>query len=254
MSTDAANDTTEAKPTDPRVHEVIPLSEWITGTLTMHFKGGATVNRRMTLAEAQSIQQILGDTRSSDRLDWFHLSWIQFNSKVDASTFDTDEDLGWGLTPEDRAALKGTHRHGIFHTLRAIWKTKNREPSFSPYAMWNLHWAALDGLSGDDFAIVAAAFEGADGDHRLQAAHDVEKGKPTSAASPTAQPRPPSSADLTFADIPEPEDAASAPPATSTGAAAPAETTTTPEADPVAPVHDEGYVEEFGTDDDLNLD
>ncbi|MEQ7848978.1 hypothetical protein [Nocardioides kribbensis] len=234
-----STDTTEAKPTDPRVHEVIPLSEWITGTLTMHFRGGGTVARCMTLAEAQSIQQMLGDARSSDRLDWHHLSWLQFSeSRVDASVYDTEEDLGWGLSPEDRTTLKGTHTRGILRTLRDIWKTKNREPSFSPYAMYNLHWAALDGLSGDDFAIVAAAYEGVEGDRRIQATLDDYKAK-TAGAQPSTPPTPPSSADLTFADTAEPEDAPSAAP---------------PEADAGAPAHDNSAVEQPPTNDDINLD
>ena len=130
-------------------HAPVPLTELITGTMLMHFPG-TSVKRRMTLAEAQSVQQMIDDKRSSDALDWFHLGWVQFSDKIVACEFTADEDCGWGMTSEDRTALKRTHPHGILRTLRDLWRDKGgRQPAFSPLALQALSGAALDGLSAE---------------------------------------------------------------------------------------------------------
>ena len=140
------------------------LTEWIRGTLTLHF-AGATVSRRMSLADALDIESMLDQKRSSDRIDWAALNWMQFASeKVLVCEFTADEDLGWRLCPEERDTLaSGGHSHGILHTLRAHWAAKGREPRYTALALSTLSRIALQGLSAQQFADIADLIEGADG-------------------------------------------------------------------------------------------
>ncbi|MEP9362726.1 hypothetical protein ABLE68_07155 [Nocardioides sp. CN2-186] len=152
------------------IHKPVPLSECITGTLTLHFPG-ATVRRRMSLADGQTITQINNTDRSGDRLAWHHISWIQWDeTKFLAGAFDPDEDLGWGLKPEDRARLRANgHPHGVLRSLLDHSMTKGgAEPAYSPYVLQHLHGAALT-VSADDFGLLADYLEGEKGSRVLQA-------------------------------------------------------------------------------------
>ena len=148
-----------------------PLSEWILGTLKLHFPG-KTVEKRLTLAEARRIQQICDDKRESDEIEWHHLGWMGFeSSKLVASEFTAEEDGGWRLAPEDRAVLsKNGHPHGILKSLVRHWKDEGREPAYSPLALRHLYQAALEGMSAEDFAVLADGVEGEHGTRLLQAA------------------------------------------------------------------------------------
>lgn len=143
------------------------LTEWIRGTLTLHFSG-ATVDRRMSLAEALDVESMLDQKRSSDRVDWTALNWMQFDAEnVLACEFTADEDLGWRLSPEERDILASNgHPHGVLHTLRAHWAAKGREPRYTALALSTLSRIALQGLSRQQFADIADLIEGADG-HEL---------------------------------------------------------------------------------------
>jgi hypothetical protein len=252
-------ETTDTNPTTARIHQVVPLTEWIRGTAVLHFTGGNTVTRKMSFAEAQSLHGILGNTRSSDRLDWADLGWIQFTQEVDACEFKADEDLGWPLTADERTALTAHgHPHGILRTLRDHWKARGTEPSYSPFTLWQLHWAALDGLTGTAFTTLANLYEGEKGDRLVQDALDNLKAAEESTI-PT-RPRRPSKADLQVDDMVEPEDAPPAVQPEATGPApdgdmstpteAPTGTSAEGPAGPRAPDH---AVEDSGSDDDLNL-
>jgi len=185
-------------------HKPIPLTEWIVGTLALHFPG-ATVKRRMTLREAQDIQKILDDKRSGDRLDWHHLAWTGFDeTKVLATEFDSDEDLGWSLSTEDRATLANNgHPHGILRTLHDHWLDKGPEPSYSLAALGHLYRAALDGTAGEEFIKFADKVEGEAGARVLRKALDWVKQQRDAKTGQSA----PSSADLNVDDAAEGEEA-----------------------------------------------
>lgn len=207
-------------------HKPIPLTEWIIGTITLHFPG-ATVKRRMTLREAQDIQKILSDKRSSDRLDWHHLAWTGFDeTKVLATEFDPEEDFGWTLTREDRATLtKKGHPHGILRTLHDHWQDEGPEPSFSAAALGNLHRAALDGMAGEAFLKFADNIEGEAGARLLQKVLDGIKQQRDSKTGQGV----PSSGDLDPDDTAEPEAATG-----NEGPVSPEQSSAEPEEDPDA--------------------
>ncbi len=153
------------------IHEPIPLSKWVTGTLTVHF-AGATVERRVSLADALTVNQMVDDKRSSDHLTWSALNWFQFASEeVLACEFTVDEDLGYGLTSDERTTLtKHGHPHGILHALVDYWQDKGREPSYSVLAVRQLTQFVLEGTTGDAFTRYIERFEGQDGSDLMQEA------------------------------------------------------------------------------------
>lgn len=163
----------------PESNRPRPLTAWVTGTLTMQF-AGASVTRRLTLADAQGVRQMIADQRESDYLDWHCADWLQFDSpKVLFSDFSPDEDLGWRLTPDERAILiKHGYAHGFLQILLDLWKTKGREPSYSPLAMSFLLEMALQGSCGDEFTLLAEGTEGDTGANLVRAAFDQTAANP----------------------------------------------------------------------------
>lgn len=174
------------------VYEPIPIGKLVRGTLTLHF-AGATVERRMTLAEARTINEMNDDERTGDQLTWSDLRWFQFASeKVLACDFNPDEDLGYGLTSDDRAALsKNGHPHGILRTLVDHWRTRGTEPSYSPLAVVQLSRFAIEGTSGDDFTQLIEALEGNAGRDLLQDAYARAEDTSTRQAPTSSRQTPP---------------------------------------------------------------
>lgn len=119
-----------------------PLSEWISGTLTLTFVGGGTHTEKLSQREAVEIrEQTVGD-RGPDNLSW-NSDWIAIYAPVAASTFVADPDCGLTLTSA-RRKLQKEHGHpdGMLRTLLDDY-TGKPEPSFSMSAMSNLSgWAA----------------------------------------------------------------------------------------------------------------
>lgn len=187
------------------IHTPVPITQVVTGTLVMHYPG-TSVTRRLSLAEAQSIKQMVDGKRSNDALDWHHAGWIQFDSDtMVACEFDVDEDGGWSVTPEDRARLAKHHPHGVLRTLLSLWAEKGREPSYSPLALRFLANAARDGLTEDKFTTLAEQVEGEAGAQTLRSALDhldQDAGPETTRAGEV-----PSSADMRIDDHVQPEDA-----------------------------------------------
>lgn len=141
-------------------HEPVPLSTLVFGTLTLHF-AGATIEQRMSLAKARTINEINDGRRAADSLDWSDLRWLQFESdKILACHFKPDEDLGYGLTSDERATLtKNGHPHGILRTLVDHWRGRD-EPSYSLLALHHLTQFALEGPTGDTLTHLIEALEG----------------------------------------------------------------------------------------------
>lgn len=83
-----------------------PLSRWIMETLTIHFDGGAVVEQRLHLDEAQRIQRMFDKEQEGDFLGWSTLKVLQWDSaRVVFSSFQVAEDGGLLLKPGEREAL-----------------------------------------------------------------------------------------------------------------------------------------------------
>lgn len=147
-----------------------PLSRWLIGTLTLHFSRGAVVQRRVHLIDARHVQEMLANERGGDALDWHALHWVQFeDSKVVHSSFEVDEDGGWRMDPDERDAVaKAGHRHGVLRSLVDYWASRKMpEPSYSLYALYELHRAAASGMSRPDWESFARLTVGPEGARRL---------------------------------------------------------------------------------------
>lgn len=185
-----------------------PLSHWLRGTLILHFGEGAVVERKMHLDEARRIEAVLGETRESDALDWHSLAWFQFTgSKVVFSSFLVAEDGGWPMNPDERDAVaKVGHPHGVLRSLVDYWTDKAvPEPEYSLYAIYELHRAAVAGMSRQGWESLARLTVGSKGARWLADSTHAPKVDPDDAAEPEA----PGSDHVNIAD-PEGDEAPSA--------------------------------------------
>lgn len=183
-----------------------PLSRWLIGTLTLHFSRGTVVQRRVHLNDARHVQEVLAHERGGDALDWHALHWIQFeDSKVVHSSFEVDEDGGWRMDPDERDAVaKAGHRHGVLRSLVDYWASRRMpEPSYSLYALYELHRAAVSGMSRPDWETFARLTVGSEGARRLA---DVSRPAKVQADDSTAPEDAPDS-DAANPTHPAPDDA-----------------------------------------------
>lgn len=145
-----------------------PLTVWIEGDLTLVLKGDETVVRRMNLASAIKVRDMLDPEKQVPAPTWSSLAWLQLPADDVLWCEFSADDLGWGLSQEDRATL-ATHGHpsGVLGTLLDVWR-ENKEPSFSYLALELLHRAALDGVQGAAFSMLARNAEGSGGAARVR--------------------------------------------------------------------------------------
>lgn len=109
-----------------------PLSWWMRGTLTLHFVGGGSLALEASAEWAKTARLVWASERGPDELEWWHRGWLSMNpDQIAAVTWYGHEDLGFPLTPEERAAqVAQGHWHGPLRTLVDGWRDKD-EPSFS---------------------------------------------------------------------------------------------------------------------------
>ena len=150
-----------------------PLSQWLMGTLTLHFDGGAVVEQRVHLDVAKRVQRMFDKEQESDFLGWSALKWLQWDSsRVVFSSFEVAEDGGWPLKAEEREALaRVDHPHGILRSLVDWWEMESEsEPCYSLVALHTLHRAAVEGMEREAWNAFARRTEGEAGTRRLLAA------------------------------------------------------------------------------------
>jgi len=183
-----------------------PLSRWVVGRLKLHFDGGSVVERNVHLDEARRIRQVLDGEQESDALMWHALRWLQWDaSRVVFTSFDVAEDGGWALDPDEREALvKAGHPHGILHSLVAYWSEQEGEPKYSLFSLYELHRAAVAGMTRKDWEEMARRGQGDRGTQRLlDAALGAKNVRPPSVqADDDAQPA--ASYEPTTSAAPEP--------------------------------------------------
>ncbi|WGL52140.1 hypothetical protein P5P86_19580 [Nocardioides sp. BP30] len=171
-----------------------PLTDWLSGTLTLVFAHGATVTRHMPLSTATEVRQVAAGSRDGDGLRWCDTGWLQFaRDELVFIDFALDETGGWRLSAEDRRILDRTpYRRGVLVALRDFWETQTeREACYSARALVTLHHRALANEAEEEWHILARALEGEAGARRVVAAHESLKQEQVDEAAPD-------SLDLTF--------------------------------------------------------
>lgn len=188
-----------------------PLTDWVWGTLTMTFSGGATVSRRVNLAAAIEIRRVLAEEREADAVAWWERRWFQFRSKdVVFSDFEADEDGGWRLSPGDRRTLANTdYSRGVLIALLDFWEREKRltEVTYSDRAIVMLHHQALAGTKPAVWERMARDLIGEAGAALVKGVYEgVESEKTAESARFEAEQPPagrPEADDLTFTETHE---------------------------------------------------
>lgn len=118
------------------LHTPHPLSLWMQGNTTIHFKTGHVLTKRMSRGTAERIRLMTENSQGSDHLQWADLDWMSFTAEeVLAVGWTGEEDLGWHLTPEERRAQKANgYPHGPIRALVDYWDGRT-EPSYSTAAV-----------------------------------------------------------------------------------------------------------------------
>lgn len=115
-------------------NQPIPLSEWITGTLHVHFADGHVAHLGMSQAAALEIGERV-ERHQSDELGWSDGRWFEVRpDRIDLMEWVADKYLGWGMRRGDVTRFRANgHREGPLKALVDLWG--GHEPSFSPAAL-----------------------------------------------------------------------------------------------------------------------
>lgn len=185
MPAQPATDTPDASPSANRADPLDvpqPLSAFVRGVLTVHFESGAVVSRAMSQWDARDFLSKQKGAESSDHLTWESAHWFSWvDERVVFTSFDTETDQNWELTPDERRRLsKAGHGHGVIVSLVTLWGTTGGadEPAYSLRAIVALHQMALDGTSRMAWEASARLLEGADGADRVAQAWEKAGAEP----------------------------------------------------------------------------
>lgn len=115
-------------------NQPIPLSEWITGTLHVHFADGHVARLGMSQAAALHVSERV-DRHQSDELGWTDGRWFEVRpDRIDLMEWVADKYLGWEMRRGDVTRFRANgHRQGPLKALVDLWS--EQEPSFSPTAV-----------------------------------------------------------------------------------------------------------------------
>jgi hypothetical protein len=157
--------------------ELVPLAQWIRGTVRMHFSGGHVATLRMSQADAHEVQLQIDDRLGSLDVTWSR-SWIQYKSEdIVLLEWQADPELGWAplRSDEKRRLAEAGHPHGILASLLHAWRTEGirNDPRYCITALWTLHHLALSDITSDRWRQLAMSLEGEKGVARLRAVADL---------------------------------------------------------------------------------
>lgn len=226
MSAQPATDTPDASPNANRADPLDvpqPLSAFVRGVLTVHFEGGAVVSRATSQWDARDFLSKQKGAEGNDHLTWESAHWFSWaEERVVFTSFDTETDQNWELTPDERRRLsKAGHEHGVVASLVTLWGATGRadEPAYSLRAIVTLNQMALDGSSRMAWEASARLLEGANGADRVAQAWEKAGAQPDGSivADDGAEPDSAVSAQEREPDEPENNDSASASPPPAAG-------------------------------------
>lgn len=197
-----------------------PLTQWMTGTLTVVLDSGGTYALEASAYEAVQVRKMLDESRSSDVVRWPE-AWFNFDPrKVALVRWRPSPDYGWPMAAGTREAQRARGHHGGVIATLVDYFADGPEPAFSTDALWALsdlatqldperlmrHAATLQGTDG---AAYAAALYAEARQHRAAAATAHRPTASESAADnlvdETAQSMAIPEIDLPVGDDPEPE-------------------------------------------------